>query len=98
MGLLAEINHSGEASARGLHLPETTLVIFGNPEIETRMIEAVPEAGLELPLKVLVWSEDLQTKVSYLMPTVLAARYGLSSDVASTLEIVSEIVAKAIDE
>ena len=41
--------------------------------------------ALDLPLKVLVWSDGDQTKVSYTAPATLAARYDLSADLASRL-------------
>ena len=97
MKLFAEIDHSGEAKAKGLHLRDTTLVIFGDPETETPIIEVAPEAGLDLPLRVLVWSEAHQTKVSYVAPAALAARYGLSSQLESKLEVIGAVVDNVID-
>jgi uncharacterized protein (DUF302 family) len=44
---------------------------------------AVPLGALDLPLKILVWSDGDQTRVSYTAPRALAARYGLSEVAAS---------------
>ena len=41
---------------------------------------AAPLAALDLPLKVLVWADGHQTKLSYAEPAELAARYGLSDE------------------
>jgi uncharacterized protein (DUF302 family) len=49
------------------------------------VMEAVPLAALDLPLKVLVWDDRNQTKLSYLAPSVLAARYGLMPELAARL-------------
>ena len=38
---------------------------------------AAPLAALDLPLKVLVWADEGQTKVSYYSPATLAARHHL---------------------
>jgi uncharacterized protein (DUF302 family) len=46
---------------------------------------ASPLAALDLPLKVLVWAEGAETRVSYEAPSALAARYRLSPDLASNL-------------
>ena len=71
----------------GLDLRETTLVVFGNPAVGTGVMDAAPLAALDLPLKVLVWSDgDGVTQVSYTDPAVLAARYGLGADVVAPLE------------
>ncbi len=83
--LFAVIDQAAEARRVGLTLRDTTLVIFGNPQAGTPVMDAVPLAALDLPLKVLIWSEDGQTKVAYQSPGALAARYGLAADLASNL-------------
>jgi uncharacterized protein (DUF302 family) len=85
MNVFATIDHSGEARAHGLELRDTKLVIFGSPIGGTPVMQASPLAALDLPLKVLVWNDDGQTKVSYTDPDTLAARHHLSSDLASRL-------------
>jgi uncharacterized protein (DUF302 family) len=85
MKLFAVIDHSGEAEASGLELRDTKLVIFGSPLAGTPVMVAAPLAALDLPLKVLVWADGSQTKVSYTAPSELAARYGLSEELAGRL-------------
>lgn len=81
------IDQRAEAQAAGLDLRETTLVVFGNPAAGTKVMEAVPLAALDLPLKVLVWANgDRGTQVSYADPSVVAARYGLTPELAAVLE------------
>ena len=55
--VFAVIDQRAEARAVGLELRETTLVIFGNPAAGTGVMDAVPLAALDLPLKVLVWAD-----------------------------------------
>jgi uncharacterized protein (DUF302 family) len=83
--LFAVIDHSGEASTVGMDLRETKLVVFGSPQAGTPVMQAAPLAALDLPLKVLVWADGQQTKVSYVDPDALAARYDLSDDLAARL-------------
>ena len=83
--LFAVIDHSGEANAAGLELRETKLVIFGSPQAGTPVMDAAPLAGLDLPLKVLVWADGDQTKLTYTSPAELARRYGLSDELAGRL-------------
>jgi uncharacterized protein (DUF302 family) len=83
--VFAVIDQSAEASQVGMQLRETTLVFFGNPAAGTPVMVAAPMAALDLPLKVLVWADNGQTKVSYYGPAALAARYDLSADVAAKL-------------
>jgi uncharacterized protein (DUF302 family) len=85
MKVFAVIDQSAEASQAGLQLRETTLVLFGNPAAGTPVMAAAPFAALDLPLKVLIWADEGQTKVSYYGPAALAARYGLSEELAAKL-------------
>jgi uncharacterized protein (DUF302 family) len=89
--LFAVIDQSAEARQAGLSLRETTLVIFGSPVAGTPVMAASPLAALDLPLKVLVWDDDGQTKVSYYSPDALAARYHLGADLAGNLAAVNAL-------
>jgi ribose 5-phosphate isomerase A len=94
--LFAEIDHSGEAQAVGMDLRETKVVIFGSPQAGTPVMQAAPLVALDLPLKVLVWADGDQTKVSYTAPAALAARYGLSDELASRLAAIDPITDAAV--
>jgi uncharacterized protein (DUF302 family) len=85
MQVFAVIDQQAAAHHAGLDLRETVLVIFGSPAAGTPVMAAVPLAALDLPLKVLIWSGDQQTRVSYLDPDALAARYDLSPELAVRL-------------
>jgi uncharacterized protein (DUF302 family) len=85
MKVFAVIDQAAEARHAGLTLRETVLVLFGNPAAGTLVMDAVPLSAVDLPLKVLVWADGPQTKVSYYAPAALAARYQLSADLAAKL-------------
>jgi uncharacterized protein (DUF302 family) len=85
MRMFAVIDQAAEAARVGLTLRETVLVLFGSPAAGTPVMAAAPLSALDLPLKVLVWSDDGQTKVSYLAPAALAARYHLTPELAGNL-------------
>jgi uncharacterized protein (DUF302 family) len=95
--LFAVIDHSGEARAAGLELRDTKLVIFGSPAAGTPVMEAAPLAALDLPLKVLVWADGNQTKLSYTAPAALATRYGLRDELAARLAGIEAVADAAID-
>jgi uncharacterized protein (DUF302 family) len=46
---------------------------------------SAPQVALDLPRKVLVWADGDQTKVSDTAPGALAARHGLSDELAARL-------------
>lgn len=53
--VFARIDHAAGAQSAGMALPPTQLLVFGNPALGTPAIQAAPEAGLFLPLRVLVY-------------------------------------------
>jgi uncharacterized protein (DUF302 family) len=85
MKLFAVIDQRAEAEQAGLELRETVLVLFGSPVAGTPVMDAVPLAALDLPLKVLVWDDGGQAKVTYTAPETLAARYGLTPELTARL-------------
>lgn len=85
MKLFAVIDQSTEAREAGLQLRDTIMVIFGSPAAGTPVMVASPLAALDLPLRVLVWADGEQTKVSYYAPGSLAALHHLSDDLAGNL-------------
>ncbi len=97
MKLFSVIDQSGEAEAAGLELRDTKLVIFGSPQAGTPVMVAAPLAALDLPLKVLVWEDGHQTKVSYTAPSELAARYELSDGLATRLAGINALTDTVID-
>lgn len=97
MEVLAIIDHSGRAQDVGLDLRDTKLVIFGSPSAATPVIQAAPLAALDLPLRVVVWEDGYQTRVSYPAPAAVARRYGLDGDLADALRSADTVTAAVID-
>jgi uncharacterized protein (DUF302 family) len=92
--LFTVIDQQVEARQAGLELRETTLVIFGSPAAGTPIMVAAPLTALELPLKVLVWADGGQTKISYQTPDVLAARHQLPPELSHKLDGIDAITDK----
>jgi uncharacterized protein (DUF302 family) len=89
--VFAVIDQSAEARQVGLPLRETTLVLFGNPAAGTPVMVAAPLSALDLPLKVLIWDDAGQTKVTYYGPAALAARYDLNADLTAKLAAIDPL-------
>ena len=83
--VFAVIDQREQAEQAGLELRATTLVVFGNPAAGTPVMAAAPLSALDLPLKVLIWDDAGQTKVTYTSPEALAARYQLSPELTANL-------------
>ncbi len=99
MTVFARINHQAGAAAVGLTLQPTEVVIFGNAKGGTPLMQSGQTAGIDLPLKILVWQEASgKTWLSYNDPQWIARRHGLSRDAAKTVKAMSDLldgVAKA---
>jgi len=77
--VFARIDHAAGASAAGLPLKPTELLIFGNAKGGTALMQSVQTIGIDLPLKALVWQDASgDTWLSYNDPAWLAKRHGLS--------------------
>ena len=95
--VFARIDHAEGASAVGLSLRPTEVLIFGNAKGGTPLMQAVQTIGIDLPLKALVWQDAAgDTWLSWNDPAWLAARHGVSGAeaVAGKLTAVLEDVAK----
>jgi uncharacterized protein (DUF302 family) len=96
--LFALIDHSGEGAKVGMKMPNTKLLIFGNPKGGTPLMLAAPSVAIDLPLKILV-AEDAQGKVwvSYNCPEYLKERYGLAENLLPNIVVVETLAAKAAE-
>ena len=96
--LFALVDHSGEAAKVGFKMPNTKLLIFGNPKGGTPLMLASPSVAIDLPLKILV-AEDAQGKawISYNSSEYLKERHGLPQDLVENLAVVETLAAKAAE-
>jgi uncharacterized protein (DUF302 family) len=77
--VFARIDHAAGAAKVGKSLRPTELLIFGNPKGGTPLMECAQTAGIDLPLKALVWEDDTQQVwLGYNDPAYLAQRHGIA--------------------
>jgi uncharacterized protein (DUF302 family) len=73
------IDHAKGAAGVGIDLPPTTLVIFGNPKVGTPLMKCSRSAAIDLPQKMLIWSDESgQTWLAYNDPAYMAKRHNVS--------------------
>lgn len=83
MTVFAVFDHAAAASKAGLPLRPTTVLAFGNPAAGTKLMQANQLAGIDLPLKILVWEDQVSTtRLAYNDPRSLAELYSLGSETA----------------
>ena len=76
--VFARVDHAANASRANLELRPTTLFIFGNPQVGTRLMQCEQTSAIDLPLKALVWQDTARVVwIGYVAPTRLADRHNL---------------------
>lgn len=75
--VFARIDHAAGAAKIGKTLRPTQVIIFGNPQGGTPLMECAQTIGIDLPLKALVWEDASgQVWLGYNDPAYLAQRHG----------------------
>lgn len=94
--IFAIIDHSGEAERAGLHMPDTKLLIFGNPAAGTPVMLSSSSAAIDLPLKILVSSGPSgQVLLSWNDPAYLQRRHGFDPSLLPNLAVVEKLAVAA---
>ena len=94
--LFARVDHAAGAQSAELELPQATMIMFGAPAIGTPIMQENIKAGLDLPIRVLIWDEGGQTKIGYLDPAALKERYAIDG-AAKAFEGMAGALAKFTD-
>ncbi|GLH80344.1 hypothetical protein SSBR45G_52530 [Bradyrhizobium sp. SSBR45G] len=91
--IFARVDHAVGAAAVDLSLRPTDLLIFGNAKGGTPMMQAAQTAGIDLPLKALVWQDaNGITWLSYNDPAWIAARHAAGPDAKAAVEAMSKLL------
>jgi uncharacterized protein (DUF302 family) len=97
--VFARVDHAAGAAAVGMPLRPTELVIFGNPKGGTPLMQEQQIAGIDLPLKALVWEDgDGRTWLTYDDPAWIAQRHGLGARSAAAVQAMAGTLAALAQE
>jgi uncharacterized protein (DUF302 family) len=77
LNVFLRVDHAAGAKKIGKDLRPTELLVFGNPQGGTPLMECAQSAGIDLPLKALAWQDAAgQVWLGYNDPRYLAGRHG----------------------
>jgi uncharacterized protein (DUF302 family) len=77
LNVFLRVDHAAGAKKIGKELRATELLVFGNPQGGTPLMECAQSAGIDLPLKALAWQDaGGQVWLAYNDPRYLATRHG----------------------
>jgi uncharacterized protein (DUF302 family) len=84
---IARVDHAAAASAVDLELRPTQVLLFGNPQLGTPLMQSDQTAGLDLPMRVIAWEDEEGTSwLGYHSPQAMFERLDLQG--------VTEVVGK----
>jgi uncharacterized protein (DUF302 family) len=95
--IFAEVDHAQNARDVGMSLRPTLLLIFGNARGGTPLMQLRQTAGIDLPLKVLVWDDEHgATWLTYNDAQWIADRHGLGARAQQSVAAISAGMAKLV--
>lgn len=77
--VFAQINHSEGAKAVNIKLPEIRVVVFGKPQVGSKLMQCNPSVAIDLPQKMLIWEDEGKVKLAYNSPRFLQKRHQLQA-------------------
>ena len=76
LNTFATIDHAQNAKGAGLELRPTRVVIFGNPNLGTPLMQCDQSLAVDLPQKLLIWQDETdQVNIAYNDPRYLGGRH-----------------------
>src|ERR1700679_2304322 len=89
--VFARVDHGAGAASVGMELRPTELLIFGNPQGGTPLMQDQQTAGIDLPVKALVWEDaDGTVWLDYNDAEWVARRHGLGAQSHDAVEAVAK--------
>ncbi len=90
--IILELDHSKNAVSKGLSLRPTRLLVFGNPNLGTPLMQLSPSLAIDLPQKIAIYQEGKSVFVTYNDPMYLQERHQIKG-----AEPILEKISNALD-
>jgi uncharacterized protein (DUF302 family) len=98
LNVFLRLDHTAGAPKNAKTLRPTELLIFGNPQGGTPLMECAQSAGIDLPLKALAWQDAAgQVWLTYNDPRYLAGRHG-AGECGPVVQNLSKSIAGLVQE
>jgi len=93
MTVFLRVDHAAGAAKIGTALRPTELLIFGNPQGGTPLLQCAQSAGIDLPLKALAWQDmSGQVWLGYNDPAYVAKRHEIEGSCGAAIEAMSKAI------
>ncbi|WP_405379018.1 DUF302 domain-containing protein [Nonlabens sp. Asnod3-A02] len=92
--IFTELDHQANAQNTDIELRPTRVIIFGNPNLGSPLMDSSPTTALDLPQKMLVYENELgEVKISYNSTDFLTNRHHLK-DTEKSIDKISKALQK----
>ena len=100
LGIFTIIDHKKGAEKAKMELSDTKVILFGNPKLGTKLMQSDPLVALDLPMRVLVYSENNETKIVYRDPKKWSEKFKLKGNkmVEKMVKAMDAITTKASEK
>ncbi len=99
MQVFVRVDHAAGAAAVGLDLRPTEVILFGNAQAGTPLMQLGQTLGIDLPLKALVWQDAAgKTWLSYDEPRWLVQRHGIGDQAERIVERMAAALGKVAND
>lgn len=85
--IFAVIDHRKNAEGAGMAMDDATVIIFGSPEAGTKLMQDKLSIAIDLPLRLLISSEDGKTILRYYNPLHMAKEHKLDRN----LDVINKV-------
>lgn len=96
--VMARVDHAEHAASAGLALRPTQVLLFGNPALGTRLMQADQTVAIDLPSKALAWQDTAgQVRLGYRDLRALAAEHDSLRPAGAAVEELASVIDEATD-
>ncbi|MGR9203971.1 DUF302 domain-containing protein [Rhizobium leguminosarum] len=93
MTVFAEIDHAKAARDNGLSMPETRVIVYGNPKAGTPVMVETPLTAIDLPLRILVRElPGRNSAVAFHPMSEMFEELGVKREVAARFDAVQQAI------
>lgn len=90
--IMAELDHQANAASVGMELPPAKILIFGNPQLGTKLMQDQITSAIDLPVKMLIFeNEEGSVNVAWNDAMYLASRHGIDPNLDALNKINSAL-------
>ena len=91
------VSHDQIAKERGATIDPTSIVLFEDPDLSSKLIQCEQTSALDLPIKIMIWEENGDVYIGYFDPILMRRKF-LIDGCDETLKGMSGMVSRIVNE